>query len=179
MGKFLELLEKIFGSGQNESNQKQNININISGNGDKHRSSPGGTRRNPGRASSPATPPRPATIADVKLIRARLYTVGAKGRVYTDKFYRSLNNSFGIEYVLKNLSGRRQRVHMGLRIYDEGGNAKFRHDEDISLDPYETKGPNDLFVSRSDFAKIMDGSYKAQLWLDDKRVYKEWFKVVR
>lgn len=113
----------------------------------------------------------------VSLEKIRLYCTGAKGKVYTTKFLKSLNHNFGIEVVIKNDTPQTQTVKLGHCIYDESGNNTiFRGTFHPKINPYSTLTEN-IFVDAKAFAKMKKGKYKSQFWLNDEKVQKVFFTV--
>ncbi len=106
----------------------------------------------------------------------QLYSTGKRGKTYTKKFYKSINHNFGIEVVLKNLSGQAKTVHLGHCIYDEKGVAIFKGDFRPTVKPFSTL-KQDIYVDPKAFEKMKSGTYKSQFWLNDKRVQKVFFTV--
>ncbi len=82
----------------------------------------------------------------------QLYSTGKRGKTYTKKFYKSINHNFGIEVVLKNLSGQAKTVHLGHCIYDEKGVAIFKGDFRPMVKPFSTL-KQDIYVDPKAFEK--------------------------
>lgn len=117
-----------------------------------------------------------APVPYVSLQSIRLYSTGSKGKVYTTKFYKSVNHNFGIEVILNNTSGKAQIVHLGHCIYDDKGNVMFKGNFTPKINPHSTLKQN-IFVDPDTFAKMKSGKYKSQFWINDKKVQKVFFTV--
>lgn len=112
----------------------------------------------------------------VTLQSIHLYSTGSKGKVYTDKFYKSINHNFGIEVVLKNTSSSTQTIHLGHCIYNESGNVVFKGNFTPKINPHSTLTHN-IFVDAKSFAKMKSGKYKSQFWINNTKVQKAFFTV--
>lgn len=118
------------------------------------------------------------SVNDIKLQSIRLYSTGAKGKVYTTKFYKSINHNFGIEIVLKNNSNRTIKVQLGHCIYDSQGNIIFKGNFYPAVNPNSTF-KQDIYVEAEAFEKMKVGKYKSQFWLNNTRVQKVYFSVIK
>ena len=117
-----------------------------------------------------------ASQQSVTLQSIRLYSTGAKGKVFTDRFYKSVNHNFGIEVVLKNTSSQFQAVKLGHCIYDEKGNTMIKGNFHPKIAPNSTL-TEDIYVKADTFARLKNGKYKSQFWINDKKVQKVFFTV--
>ncbi len=117
-----------------------------------------------------------APVACASLQSIRLYSTSSKGKVYTTKFYKSINHNFGIEVVLKNTSSKAQIVHLGHCIYDDKGNVVFKGNFTPKINSQSTL-TQDIFVDPNAFAKMKSGKYKSQFWINDKKAQKVFFTV--
>lgn len=113
---------------------------------------------------------------NLKLTSIRLYSTGAKGKVYTNIFHKELNHNFGIELIIKNGTNQLQRVKIGWCIYDNNGKTLLQgtFHEKIAA---HTSFQKDFYVDENIFRKLHIGKYKSQFWLNDKKVQKEYFKI--
>lgn len=146
----------------NQNNSKNNINSNT-----KKSSSNSATQKNKVNPQ----------IEPVKLEKIRLYCTGAKGKVYTDTFRKSVNHNFGIEVIIKNNTSQMQTVKLGHCIYDDSGNnTMFKSTFHPKIKPNCTLTEN-IYVDAKAFAKMKYGKYKSQFWLNDKKVQKVYFYV--
>ena len=139
-------------------------------------------RRKLAEAMKPSQSPRgPKTNVTspvcVSLQCIRLYSTGSKGKVYTDKFYKSINHNFGIEVILKNTSSQAQTIHLGHCIYDEKGNIVFKKNFTPHINPNSTLMQH-IFVDADAFSKMKSGKYKSQFWINNTRVQRTFFTVV-
>lgn len=114
---------------------------------------------------------------NVSLEKIRLYCTGAKGKVFTTTFRKSINHNFGIEVVIDNNTSQTQTVKLGHCIYDESGtNTMFKGTFYPKVKPHSTLTEN-IYVDAKAFAKMKKGKYKSQFWLNDKKVQKVFFTV--
>lgn len=156
-------------SGNN--NQKNDVSYKSKGGkgsgNSKHSGSSQSTPKKNGKAFSSAC---------VKLQSIQLYSIGSKGKKYTEKFYKAINLTFGIEVVLKNTSNSMQTIHLGHCIYDENGNIVFKGNFTRKINPHSTVMHN-ISVDEKAFAKMKSGKYKSQFWINDTKVQKAFFTV--
>lgn len=112
----------------------------------------------------------------VDLRNIRLYSTGAKGKVYTNKFYKSINHNFGIEVVLENRTSQIQQVQLGHCIYDSNGKTILKGNFRPKIKPH-CVFTQYIYVNAGTFAKMKNGTYKSQFWLNDTKVQKVHFTV--
>lgn len=67
----------------------------------------------------PSQPKRPP----LELCKISLYSTGARGKVFTNHFYKALNHNFGVEMVIRNNTSTSQTVKIGGCVYDFQGNT--------------------------------------------------------
>lgn len=106
----------------------------------------------------------------------RLYSTSKKGKIYTTKFYKSINHNFGIEVILKNNSSQTQKVRLGHCIYDQSGKTIFKGNFNPTIKQHSTLKQS-IFVDAKAFSRMKNGKYKSQFWINDKRVQKVYFTV--
>lgn len=152
----------------NQKNNTTNKGKGGRGNGNSKYSGPS--------QSSPKAKGKTSSSTCVKLQSIQLYSTGSNGKVYTERFYKSINHNFGIEVVLKNTSSRIQTIHLGHCIYDESGNVVFHGNFTPKINPHSTVTHN-IFVDAKAFAKMKSGIYKSQFWINDTKVQKAFFTV--
>lgn len=122
--------------------------------------------------NKPVSPPR----KNIELTSIRLYSTGKKGKVYTTKFYKTMNHNFGIEITLKNNTYSLQNVKVGWCIYKNGKEIlKGTFDKKINANSSLT---NDFYVKEQAFNKLKVGKYKSQFWVNDQRVQKVYFIIL-
>ena len=122
------------------------------------------------QSASPQRPP-------LELSKIRLYSTGAKGKVFTNHFYKSMNHNFGVEMEIRNNTSSSQLVKVAGRIYDSDGNAIARwsgHQFNINANSLHT---HDFWVYESTFSSMKEGKYKIQFWVNGAKVQKEFFTV--
>lgn len=113
----------------------------------------------------------------ITLEKVRLYCTGAKGKVYTTTFRKSINHNFGIEAIIRNNTSNIQTVKLGHCIYDEKGTSTiFKGTFHPKIKPHSTLTEN-IFVDSKAFAKMKKGKYKSQFWINDKKVQKVFFTI--
>lgn len=116
--------------------------------------------------------------SSITLEKIELYCTGAKGKVFTNIFRKSINHNFGIEVVIKNNTSQTQTVKLGHCIYDESGNnTMFKGTFYPKIKPHSTL-KEDIFVDAKAFDKMKKGKYKSQFWLNDNKVQRVYFTVV-
>ena len=148
----------------NNSNNKNNNRTNTN-------------NQKPNTKDSTSTNKMPTSNGVVSLEKIKMYCTGAKGKVYTTTFRKSMNHNFGIEVIIKNNTAQIQTVKLGHCIYDESGNnTMFKGTFYPKIKPYSTLTEN-IFVDAKAFAKMKRGKYKSQFWLNDKKVQKVFFTV--
>lgn len=114
----------------------------------------------------------------IEVQNIRLYCTGAKGKVYTSTFRKSLNNNFGIEITIKNNTSQTQTVKLGHCIYDKSGNnTLFKSTFYPQIKPMSTLTES-IFIDNESFKKMKKGKYKSQFWLNDNKIQKVFFNVV-
>lgn len=186
MAGFWDFLSTLVSSKKDKDGNSVVVKNYISGNNNQKNSTSnkGNGRKSTGTeksAMSPQSPQSPkrntsSSVSHVSLQSIRLYSTGSKGKVYTDKFYKSINHNFGIEVVLKNTSSKIQTIHLGHCIYDEKGNVVFKGNFTPKINPYSTL-TQQIFVNANAFAKMKSGKYKSQFWINDTKVQKAFFTV--
>ncbi len=122
---------------------------------------------------TPSTPPRKPPL---ELCKIRLYSTGARGKVFTDHFYKALNHNFGVEILMRNNTAKMQLIKVGGCIYDDKGNTVVRWNGTKSIGGHSSN-TYDFYVREDSFSKMKEGKYKVQFWLNDKKVQKEYFTV--
>lgn len=186
MGAFLDFLTKLFTKEAKDTSVV--VKNYISGNNNQHNNN--GTKNNnaPPRKNTGNTPKGPSTqksnstshnvsgYHQVDLRSIRLYSTGAKGKVYTNKFYKSINHNFGIEVVLENRTSQYQQVQLGHCIYDSNGKTVLKGNFRPKIKPH-CICTQDIYVDANTFAKMKTGTYKSQFWLNDTKVQKVHFTV--
>ncbi len=185
MAGFWEFLSTLVSSKKDKDNSSVVVKNYISGNNNQKNStfSKGDGRKGTAtdKSSKPSqsshnTTKNISSIAQVSLQSIRLYSTGSKGKVYTDRFYKSINHNFGIEVVLKNMSNKTQTIHLGHCIYDENGNVVFKGNFSPEIKPHSTL-KHQIFVNAQAFSKMKSGKYKSQFWINDVKVQKAFFTV--
>ena len=164
-----QVVVKNYISGNNTQNNNSNKNSNNKTNAN--------VQKNPYTNNTISTKKTSVSSDSVSLEKIRLYCTGAKGKIYTTTFRKSLNHNFGIEIVIKNNTSQIQKVKLGHCIYDESGNnTMFKGTFYPKIKPYSILTEN-IFVDAKAFAKMKRGKYKSQFWLNDNKVQKVFFTV--
>lgn len=113
---------------------------------------------------------------NIELTNIRLYSTGKKGKVYTAKFYKSMNHNFGIEITLKNNTTLLQNVKVGWCIYKNGNEIlKGTFNKKVNSNSSLT---TDFYVKEQTFNNLKIGEYKSQFWVNDQRVQKVYFTIL-
>lgn len=179
---FFDLIADIIKAKQDKKDSQVVVKNYISGNNTQNNNSNNKTNTNTQKKSvtnNSTSSNRTSSSSNgaISLEKIRLYCTGAKGKVYTTTFRKSLNHNFGIEVVIKNNTSQTQKVKLGHCIYDESGNnTMFKGTFYPQIKPYSTLTEN-IFVDAKAFAKMKRGKYKSQFWLNDKKVQKVFFLV--
>lgn len=115
----------------------------------------------------------------LELVSIRLYSTGARGKVYTKKFYKSMNHNFGVEMVIRNNTAVTQAVRMAGRVYNSEGNevlkwsgGKFHYNINAN-----TSQVYNFFARESSFSSMAAGKYKIQFWINNTKVQREFFEI--
>lgn len=112
---------------------------------------------------------------NIELTNIRLYSTGKKGKVYTTRFYKTMNHNFGIEITLKNNTSSLQNVKVGWCIYKDGKEIiKGTFNKKVNANSSLT---NDFYVKERAFSNLSVGKYKSQFWVNDQRVQKVYFTI--
>lgn len=159
-----------FGKTINNNNIKKNHTTN-NYNTSIHKQSPSKTIAPP--PNSPIV--KPTSKVSIESINIQLYSTGKKGKVYTNKFYKTMNHNFGVEITLKNNTCSLQNVKIGWCIYKNGteiikGNFNKKVNANSSL-------TTDFYVKEHAFNNLKVGKYKSQFWVNNQKVQKVYFTV--
>lgn len=158
-------------------NNTQNNNSNNKNNNNNNNKTITNTQKNPYTNNNTSSNKTSASNGAFSLEKIRLYCTGAKGKVYTTVFRKSLNHNFGIEVIIKNNTSQIQTVKLGHCIYDESGNnTMFKGTFYPKIKPHSTLTEN-IFVDAKAFSRMKKGKYKSQFWLNDKKVQKVFFTI--
>lgn len=122
---------------------------------------------------SPSTQPKRPPL---ELCTIRLYSTGLKGKVYTDRFYKSMNHNFGIEMVIRNNTSKLQVVKAGGCVYDSSGKPVIKWGGNKNVNAHSSCS-YDFYVKEETFSNMKEGKYKVQFWLNDKKVQREFFTL--
>ena len=121
MSEVFDLLKSIFSPKGNKDTSvivKNYINGN---NNSSNNSSNNNNNKQKSKKTQKKSNSKSISNSSIKLKSIRLYSTGSKGKVFTNKFYKSINHNFGIEVVLKNNTSKTQTVNLGHCIYDKNG----------------------------------------------------------
>ncbi len=181
---FLDLIADIIKAKQDKKDSQVVVKNYISGNNtqnnnsnNKNTNNKTNTQKNPYTNNTTNSNKTSTSNGAVSLEKIRLYCTGAKGKVYSTTFRKSMNHNFGIEVKIKNNTSQIQTVKLGHCIYDESGkNTMFKGTFHPKIKPYSTL-TEDIFVDAKAFVKMKKGKYKSQFWLNDKKVQKVFFTV--
>ena len=176
---FLDLLADIIKAKQDKKDSQVVVkNYISSNNNNNNKNNNNATQKKTSSNNSTTTNNKISSqSSQITLEKIRLYCTGAKGKVYTTTFRKSINHNFGIEVVIKNNTVQTQTVKLGHCIYNESGNNTiFKSTFHPKIKPYSTLTEN-IFVDPKAFAKMKKGKYKSQFWLNDKKVQKVFFTI--
>ena len=112
----------------------------------------------------------------LEVIKIRLYSTGAKGKVYTNHIYKSLNHNFGVEIVIRNNTSKFQFVKVKGFLYDSTGNPVIDWHKNRSIPPHSTH-KSDYYVKVENFSNLKLGKYKVQFWLNNVKVKKDYLII--
>lgn len=157
----------------NNNQRNNNGNSNNNSNAPKNASN---KSRGPSTQKNNSASHNVSGYHQVELRSIRLYSTGAKGKVYTNKFYKSINHNFGIEVVLENQTSQLQQVQLGHCIYDSNGKTILKGNFRPKIKPH-CVFTQDIYVDANTFAKMKNGTYKSQFWLNNTKVQKVYFTV--
>lgn len=127
MANLFDFLITLFGKKKNTSGGSVVVKNIITGNNNQRNSNKANSNSNSSSApTSHLSNQRKASTNDncpVALDSIRLYSTGSKGKVYTNRFYKTINHNFGIEVVLSNRASIPLIVNLGHCIYSENGST--------------------------------------------------------
>lgn len=117
-------------------------------------------------------PKRPS----LELCKISLYSTGARGKVFTNHFYKAMNHNFGVEMVIRNNTSTIQTIKIAGCIYDAQGNTilNWRAIKQISALSLITQ---DFYVRQETFSQLKEGKYKIQFWINGKKIQKDFFTI--
>ena len=157
-------------SNQNTNNSANKKNSQTENKGKNSRKS----KPQGGNVKSPM--PQKSSQSQIRVKSVRLYSTGVTGKIYTDRFYKSINHNFGIEVVIANGSPNSQTVNLSHCIYDEKGSTVASGNFHPRINAH-TQYPQYIYVKPQMFDSMEIGKYKSQFWLNDKRVQKAFFTI--
>lgn len=156
-----------FGKTIINNNIRKNTTNNYGKNNPKHNT--------PKPTNKPQNKPVYPSRKNIELTNIRLYSTGKKGKVYTTRFYKTMNHNFGIEITLKNNTSSLQNVKVGWCIYKDGKEIlKGTFNKKVNANSSLT---NDFYVKEQAFSNLKVGKYKSQFWVNDQRVQKVYFTI--
>ena len=120
----------------------------------------------------PPQPKRPP----LELCKISLYSTGARGKVFTNHFYKALNHNFGVEMVIRNNTSTSQTVKIGGCVYDFQGNTVVKWGTTKQLGAHSSS-TQDFYVREETFSELKEGKYKIQFWINNKKVQKDFFTI--
>ncbi len=113
----------------------------------------------------------------LELCKIRLYCTGARGKVFTRHFYKSMNNNFGVEISVKNNTTYPQTINVGGCIYDDKGTTVVKwKNVNICINSHSSK-TKDFYVNEDYFSHMKEGKYKVQFWINNKKVQRDFFRI--
>ena len=183
MSGLFDFLSELFKSEDKKDTSVIVKNYNINGSGNQNSKTPSnnipkkhnGTTKSKASGSSAHTRVH-STNSPIRVRSIRFYSTGAKGRVYTDRFYKSINHNFGIEVVISNDSSTNHNVDLGHCIYNENGVTILRGNFHLKIAPH-TQFTQCIYVPPQTFNSMKNGKYKSQLWLNKNKVQKAFFTI--
>ena len=121
---------------------------------------------------------RPAAPAryPLELIRIGTYAISSNGKVFTDCFYKTMTRNIGVELQVRNNTYTPQSVRISACLYDANGNTLSKWSEMKLVAPKDISA-FDLYVTSAFFAGLKLGDYKFQVWMDDVKVSKKFFRI--
>lgn len=175
---FLDLIADIIKAKQDKKDSQVVVKNYISGNNNQNNNSnnknTNSTKKPSNKNTTVKTNPQNSSVT---LEKIKLYCTGAKGKVYSTVFYKSVNSDFGVEAVIRNNTSKLQNVKLGHCIYNKNGNNTM-----FQKTLYIKINPNSFFtqkirVAPKDFSKMKAGEYKSQFWINDEKVQKVFFTI--
>lgn len=112
----------------------------------------------------------------LELCKISLYSTGARGKVFTNHFYKALNHNFGVEMVVRNNTSTTQTIKIGGCMYDVQGNTVVKWVTTKQIAAYSSS-TQDFYVREETFSKLKEGKYKIQFWINNKKVQKDFFTI--
>jgi len=119
-------------------------------------------------------PPNPKQ-SPLELVHMKLYSTGLQ-KVYTTRFYKSMNHNFGVELLIKNNTSYPQQIKVGGCVYDEIGNTIVHWNKLVTVSPHNSLS-HDFYVYDNTFSQLKAGKYSVQFWLNDAKVTKKYFTI--
>ncbi len=174
----LDLIADVIKAKQNKKDSQVVVKNIITGNNNQN------NNRNNKNINSAQKPISKSTTVKAKpqnspitLEKIKLYCTGAKGKVYSTIFYKSVNSDFGVEVIIRNNTSKLQNVKLGHCIYDKSGNnTMFQKTLYIKVNP-NSSFTQKIRVTPKDFSKMKAGEYKSQFWINDEKVQKVFFTI--
>lgn len=114
----------------------------------------------------------------IKLVKVLLYSTGARGKVFTKKFYKRINHNFGIELVIRNDSNKRQSISVKWSIYDVTNQRDVIADNSVIKIAAREKLIHDIYVSDKEFVKLPTGEYESRFCINGKQAPKMNFYIL-
>lgn len=120
----------------------------------------------------PNKPQRPP----LELSSIKLYSTGSRGKVFTDRFYKSMNHNFGVQVTILNNTNTIQSAKIHGCVYNSGDSQIIEWKANKKLNA-KSESSFDLYVKEENFEKLKNGKYKIKFWINDKKVMQKFFEV--
>lgn len=120
---------------------------------------------------SPKRPP-------LEVRELELYSIGARGNVLTNRFYKSMNRTFGVKMVVQNNTAEDQLLKISCCVYDtrDQDETLIKWGTTRKVKPYN-KLTKEFNIHEEEFSRLREGNYKIQFWINGKRVMKKFFTI--
>ncbi len=115
--------------------------------------------------------------SNIELISVGLYSIGKKGKILTDTFYKLLNRNFGIEVAFKNKISNLQNVKMKWHIYKN--DKKIYNKVFYAKVKGHTTYRRDFYVKPNIFAKMQIGKYQSVFFINGVQVHNKSFTITK
>lgn len=112
----------------------------------------------------------------LELVSIKLYSTGLK-KVFTDRFYKSMNHNFGVEMLIRNNTERVQIVKIGGCINNTDGKLIIKWNPKNKKIAAHSSIMQDFYVKEDSFAEMKTGKYIIQFWINDKKVQNQQFTI--
>ena len=113
----------------------------------------------------------------VEIVKIQMYSTGARGKVYTNTFYKAVSHNFGVDIRLKNNNSSQKNVNISWFIYDSNGKKQGSLSRNkISINGFGYKNEN-FYIQESVFSRLRPGKYRYEFQINDRRTKQGFFTI--